>query len=334
MNFNNTLILGPLNDPCDRISDFSECTKSVGIVQDVMLVIFMLLTSYIVVKTIREIYFEDKVVSQTYKRFWIIAYISVIITLFDTRIIQMFAQPYNVEHNETYHSAIMNFSEKAHYYTAYVYPYYTGYVCFYLYDFLFLFIMSTVNNVLMVVGKKIAKIFDFILKIFYFAYTIIVLGCVLFTIRSMEDVCGVKWLTFAYNFNFVIHPSILALFYLISAVAFVFTKEISMLVPNSLQLLMKLMIFFIMFLTFIQTAFAIFRFHFVPNAFAVWASFDYDKNRFSYLNVILSYDFLVFIFPLMCLVTMMMIMSKININSGQSTDDIQTSLEKELVIEM
>jgi hypothetical protein len=333
MNRNISDILSPLNDPCDRISDFGECTKVVGIIQDSMLVIFMLFISYFVVYIIKQVKIKGNIIHPVHQRFWIIAYVSVVLTLFTTRIIPTFGQPYHIEHNATYKSAIMIFPEEAHEITAYMTPFFTGYVCFYIYDFLFLFFISSVNSVFMVTGNKFARVFKYITKAYYFIYFLIMFGCILFTLRFMEDLCGPYWLMFAYHFNFLIHPSVIMLFYIVCVIAFIFNDETAWLVPKSLQTLMKLMIFFIMFLTFIQTIFAVFRFHYDPNAFAVYAMFDYEKYRFIYLNIILSYDFLVFFFPLMCLIVMMLIMSKINIDSVASTEDIKLSLEKSLVVE-
>ena len=332
MNFNETLRLQPLNDPCDRISDFVECIKVVGIIQDSMLVIFTLLLIVIVTQMILDYFSSNKQYEIQFRRFWVIAFISVVLTLYNQRIVPQFAAPYTIVHNETYQSAVMHFKEEADYRTAFITPYYIGYVCFYLYDFLFLFISTTINNIFAVTGKKLATVFNWILRIYYVAYTIIVLGCVVFSINFFSDLCGPHWLNFAYNFNFVIHPSVLALFYFVSTYTFIFNTESVWLVPKSLQTLMKLMIFFIMFLTFVQTAFAIFRFHYTPNAIAIWASFDYESRRYSYLNIILSYDFLVFIFPLMCLVVLMLIMSKINLDDNVTADELTLTLEKSLII--
>ena len=332
MNFNNTLKLGPLIDPCDRISDFGECIKIVGIVQDSMLVIFGILLSFIVGYMVIDSFSKNPNYDVQYRRFWVISFISVILTLYNQRIVPYFGRPYYIEHNEEYNSAVMHFPEYTHYRTAFKTPYYIGYVCFYLYDFLFLFLSSTINRIFEITGNKLAKVFKYILLVYYVAYLLIVLGCVLFSINFFSDICGPEWLTFAYNFNFVIHPSVLALFYFVATYTFIFNEKSVWLVPKPLQTLMKLMIFFIMFLTFIQTAFAIFRFHFTPNAFAVWAAFNYIKHRYPYLNIILSYDFLVFIFPLMCLVVLMLIMSKINLDDNVSPDELNMSLEKSLVI--
>lgn len=331
MNFNLSIKLGPTNDPCLRIADFGQCHKGMADIEFLLLIGFIIVITYILLPLIKTAFINKFSVSTGFTRFWVIALISCIVTLYSVLFFPMFAQPYEYTSDDKVGSLIIKFKDKADYQTGYVTPYYINYVCFFLYDFLYMYIISAVIDIFAFSQSKLARIYNFILKVFYVVYTAITLGNVIFSINFFADLWGKNWLWFAYNFNFVIHPSVILFFYIACSTTFIFTNDSDWLYTRSFQIIMRAMVLIIMILTIIQTTFAIYMFHMKPNALAVGAALNYPKWRSLYLNAMLFYDFLCFILPLMCFVTMMIIMTRIK--EGESNTDVSTMTGQEVLDE-
>lgn len=331
MNFDPTIRLGPLVDPCNRLSDFGECMKGVGIFQDLLLLLIAIYLSYILVPLIKQKLVLKISVPVAILRFWSVSFFAVILTIVNQRMIPAFGQPYHIVKNSTYNSEIMEFPTIHHYETAFKTPFFVGYICIYMYDFLFLFIISSVNKIYTVSHRMLGNIFEIVHKVYIVAYFIIIFLCTLFSIRYFQELVGYKWLSVAYTMNFVIHPSVLLFFYIVCCCTFVFNQQADWLYPMSFKYLMQVSLFFIMFLILIQTSFSVFMFHMNPNPIALFAMKDYSKYRWNYQNIVLSYDFLVFIFPFIFLVLMMLTISKINIDIQNSKEDFSNTFEKSLI---
>lgn len=325
MNEDANITLGPEVDPCFRVSDFGECNRIVGNIQDSLILVFIIGISFLLVPLVKAQISSGNISQNSFLRFWVVAYISLVLTFFSNRLIPEFGRHYKMEHHSN-GAVIMRFKERADMVSVYRTPFFINYICFYIYDYLYLFIINAVIDIFYFSEQKTASFFHFLLKIYYVLYGLISAGTVVFSLNCMADLYGTQWLNFCYRINFFIHPSILAFFYITCSMTFVFFKDKQWLYPVSFKIIMRLMLFFIMVLTFFQSVFAFYRFNNSPNYFSVWAAFDYPNRRFTYINGLLFYDFIVFIFPLMCLVGMMFIMTRIkeDENTSESVETTST----------